>query len=191
MPKTLSGNTDFDGLKIEEYSRSRNFKNKVEAILGYSFVAKATFGYGGKGVSIIKNEEEFNNFLSKIGQESYLFQEFIEDNPGEDIRIMIVGGKVVFSVMRKNPNSFISNVSSGWTAVRHEASNEQKQIAEKVTKVLGLTHCTFDFFNTVDGRPLICEVNANAGGIEIKERITGVNQAQKFVEYIVNNVYGL
>ena len=78
LPKTLSGNTDFDGLKIEGYSWSCNFKNKVEAILGYPFVAKATFGYGGKGVSIIKNEEKFNNFLSKIGQEPYLFQEFIE-----------------------------------------------------------------------------------------------------------------
>jgi len=91
--------------------------------------------------------------------------------------------------MRKNPNSFISNVSSGGNAVQYQASKEQKQIAEKVAKILGLTHCAVDFFNTIDDRALLCEVNANAGGIEINEKLTGINQAAKFVECIIKKVY--
>ncbi len=189
LPKTLSGNTDFDGLKLPEYKRSENFRKKVEKILSYPFVAKPTFGYGGKGVVIINNRKEFDDLLDNIGQEAYLYQEFIPDNPGSDIRVMVVGGKVIFSIMRKNPNSFISNVSTGGSAVAYQASKEQKQIAQKVAKILGLSHCSVDFFNTVDGRPLICEVNANAGGIEIAEKLTGKNQAEKFVEFIVKKVY--
>ena len=189
LPKTISGNTDFDGLKISDYKRSEEFRNKVQNMLDYPFVAKPTFGYGGKGVSIIKDRKDFDKLLDNAGQEPYLFQEFIPDNPGSDIRVMVVGGKAIFSIMRKNPNSFISNVSSGGTAIKYEASNEQKQIAEKVAKILGLTHCGVDFFNTEDGRTLVCEVNANAGGIEVNEQLTGINQAEKFVDYIVKQVY--
>jgi len=189
LPKTISGNTDFDGLVLPEYKRSVAFRDKVENMLGYPFVAKPTFGYGGKGVVIIKNRLEFDNLLDSVGQEPYMFQEYIPDNPGSDIRIMVVGGKTIFSIMRKNPNSFISNVSSGGTAVKHEASKEQILVAEKVANILGLTHCGVDFFNTIDGRTLVCEVNANAGGIETNEELTGINQAGKFVEYIVNQVY--
>lgn len=189
LPKTLSGNTDFDGLKLPDYKRSEDFRNKVEKLLNYPIVAKPTYGYGGKGVIIINNRKEFDDLLDSVGQEAYLFQEFIPDNPGSDIRVMVVGGKVIFSIMRKNPNSFISNVSSGGSAVEYKASKEQKQIAEKVAKILGLNHCAVDFFNTIDGRPLLCEVNANAGGIEINEKLTGISQAEKFVEYIIKKVY--
>ena len=191
LPKTLSGNTDFDGLKISDYKRSENFKDKVEKILNYPFVAKPTFGYGGKGVSIINNRTDFDKLLNSSGQEPYLFQEYIPDNPGTDIRIMVVGGKAIFSIMRKNPNSFISNVSSGGTAIKYEATKEQKEIAEKVANILGLTHCGVDFFNTLDNRPLVCEVNANAGGIETNEQLTGINQAKEFVKYIVEKTYNI
>lgn len=189
LPKTLSGNTDFDGLKLPDYRRSATFRDKVETYLGYPFVAKPTFGYGGKGIVILNNRQEFDKFLDNVGQESYLYQEFIPDNPGSDIRVMVVGGKVIFSIMRRNPNSFISNVSSGGNAVKYEATKQQKNLAVKVAKILGLDHCAVDFFNTEDGRALLCEVNANAGGIEINEQLTGVNQAEKFVEYIVGEVY--
>ncbi len=189
LPKTLSGNTDFDGLKLPDFKRSKEFRDKVENYLGYPFVVKPTFGYGGKGVVIINNRQEFDKFLDRVGQEPYIYQEFISDNPGSDIRVMVVGGKVIFSIMRQNPNSFISNVSSGGNASKYEATKEQKQIAIKVAKILGLEHCAVDFFNTEDGRSLLCEVNANAGGIEINEKLTGINQAEKFVEYIVKKVY--
>ena len=98
-------------------------------------------------------------------------------------------GKVIFSIMRKNSSNFISNVSSGGTAINYQASKEQKEIAVKVANILGLEHCAIDFFNTKNGSPLICEVNANAGGIEINEELTGINQAEEFVEYIVKKVY--
>ena len=187
LPKTISGNTDFDGLILPDYKRSNQFKDKIEKELKYPFVAKPTFGYGGKGVVIIRNREEFDNFIDGIGQAPYLYQEFIKDNPGTDIRVMVVGGKVIFSIMRQNPNSFISNVSSGGSAISFEATKEQKQIAVKVAKLLKLDCCAVDFFNTK--KPLVCEVNANAGGIETNEKLTGINQVKKFVDFILNKVY--
>lgn len=189
LPKTISGNTDFDGLTLPDYKRSSQFQNKIEKELKYPFVAKPTFGYGGKGVVIIKNRKEFDDFIYNIGQTPYLYQEFIKDNPGTDIRVMVVGGKVIFSIMRQNPNSFISNISSGGSAIKFEATKEQKQIAVKVAKLLKLDCCAVDFFNTENKKPLVCEVNANAGGIEINEKLTGINQAEKFVNYILNKVY--
>ena len=189
LPKTISGNTDFDGLKIPDYTRSENFKNRVEEALNYPFVAKPTFGYGGRGVCIIHNRKEFDKFIKEIGQEPYLYQEYIADNPGSDIRCVVVGYKVVFSLMRRNPNDFRSNVTSGGGKEVFDATVKQKRVAEKVAKLLGLSCCAVDFFNTEDKRPLLCEVNANPGGIETSEQITGINQAEKYVNFIINQVY--
>ena len=71
-----------------------------------------------------------------------------------------------------------------------DSRNKQITIAEKVSQILDLDYCAIDFFDTVDKRPLVCEVNANPGGIEDYEKITGVNQAEKLVEFIVKKLYG-
>ena len=77
LPKTLSGNTDFDGLIIDNYNRSSDFVDKIESELKYPFVAKPTFGYGGRGVKTISNRKELELLLLNQGQTPYIFQEFI------------------------------------------------------------------------------------------------------------------
>ena len=190
LPKTLSGNTDFDGLQISDYSRSNIFIEKVENELKYPFVAKPTFGYGGRGVKTIKNRQELEELLIEQGQNAYIFQEFVYDNIGNNIRVVVVGGKAIYSVLRKDTVNLKDNTVGKDDEEKFSATNEQIKIAEEVAKILKLDYCAIDFFDTIDKRPLVCEVNANPGGIEEYEKITGVNQAKKLVEFIVSKIYG-
>ena len=189
MPKTISGNTYFRYLQ-ENYKRNADFKNKVANELNFPLVAKPTFSFGGQGIQMIKNIEELDSFLTKIENDAYIFQEFVEDNSGADIRCVVVGDEVIFSLLRKNDNSFLSNISAGGTASLFKASKELKETAVKCAKLLGLVYCSVDFFYTNNNQPLVCEVNANPGGVERNESITGISQAKKFVFYIVNHLCG-
>ena len=189
LPKTLSGNTDFDGLKIDDYKRSKIFIGNVEKELSYPFVAKPTFGYGGRGVKTIKNQDELKQLLETQGQNAYMFQEYINENVGNNIRLVLVGKKVIYSVLRIDTVNLQKNTIGKDDEVSYTPTKEQKYIAEKIAEILDLDYCAVDFFDTLDKRPLVCEVNANPGGIEEYEKITGVNQAEKLVYYILKNVY--
>lgn len=188
MPKTMSGNTEFR-YQEGEFERDRAFKDKLEKGLGYPMVAKPTYSYGGKGIYFIENRSQLNNFIRKINKNSYIFQQFVEEGSGTDIRCIAVGGKVVFSILRQNDKNFLSNISAGGRAVKFNADKKYIQAAEKAAKVLGLDYCSVDFFNTSNKEPLLCEVNANPGGIERNKRLTGISQAKKLAEYIVNKIY--
>ena len=190
LPKTLSGNTDFDGLQIEDYQRSELFVDRVIKELEFPFVAKPTFGYGGRGVKSIKNRYDLEQLLKEQGQKAYIFQEFVYDNVGNNIRVVVVGGKAIYSVLRKDTVNLKNNTVGRDYEEKFVATKEQITIAEKVSQILDLDYCAIDFFDTVDKRPLVCEVNANPGGIEDYEKITGVNQAEKLVEFIVKKLYG-
>ena len=189
LTKTLSGNTDFDGLEICDYIRSSDFVDKIEKELDYPFVAKPTFGYGGRGVKTINNRCELETLLKEQGQNAYIFQEFVYDNVGNNIRVVVVGGRAIYSVLRKDTVNLKDNTVGKDDEEKFSATKEQIKIAEKVAKILKLDYCAIDFFDTIDKRPLVCEVNANPGGIEEYEKITGINQAKELVKFIVSKVY--
>ena len=138
LPKTLSGNTDFDGLQIADYNRSDLFIEKVEKELNYPFVAKPTFGYGGRGVKTLKNREELKQLLVSQGQNAYIFQEFIYDNVGNNIRVLVVGGKAIYSLLRKDTVNLKDNTVGKDDEEKFTASAEQIGIAEKIAKILDL-----------------------------------------------------
>ena len=189
MPKTVSGNTDFDGLVINNYNRSALFVDNIENKLNYPFVAKPTFGYGGRGVRIIHDRNELEKLLQEQGQTAYIFQEFVSDNVGNNIRVVVVGGKVIYSVLRKDTINTNYSCISSETEEKFYATKEQIKIAQDIAQILSLDYCAIDFFDTIDKRPLVCEVNANPGGILDYEKITGVNQAKELVKFIIKKVY--
>lgn len=189
LPKTLSGNTDFDGLTIDGYNRSTSFIDKIENELKYPFVAKPTLGYGGRGVKTINNRSGLENLLKEQGQTAYIFQEFVYDNVGNNIRVVVVGGKAIYSVLRKDTVNLKDNMVGRDDEEKFTATKEQIDIAEKIANILSLDYCAIDFFDTIVKRPLVCEVNANPGGILDYEKITGVNQAKELVKFIVNKIY--
>ena len=163
--------------------------DSIEKELNYPFVAKPTFGYGGRGVKTINNTNELAKLLKEEGQNAYIFQEFIKDNIGNNIRVVVVGGKSIYSVLRKDTVNLKTNSVGKDDEEKFVATKEQIAIAEKIAKILKLDYCAIDFFDTINKKPLVCEVNANPGGIEDYEKITGINQAQKLVEFIVNKIY--
>ena len=110
---------------------------------------------------------------------------------GSDLRYIVVGGEVLFAIMRKNEKSFLSNITAGGSATKIDIEEKHKHQATKIAKILGLDYCSVDFFNTIDNEPLLCEVNANPGNIELNEKLTGVNQAEAFTRYIVKEVYSI
>ena len=177
IPKTFT----FPLLFYPNQENNLIFIKKIENELGYPFIAKKWFGSEGQQVFLIKNRQEFVDLLGREKQE-LLFQEYLSECCGSDIRINIIGGKVVASMHRFSNNDFRANLSNGGSAEKYEPTEIEKEIAIKASKALGCDFCGVDILQTKNG-PIICEVNSNAHLKNIYN-ITGINVAGEILNYI-------
>lgn len=187
MPATISGIMNTGIENILDTSINENLKKYVEESLGYPLIIKKCYSKGGKDVYKIDNDKQFDEICNKLNGSKYLFQEYIFDNIGKDIRTIVVGGRYVTSIMRVNEKDFRSNISLGGKAFKYDVTEKYKELAEKVAKILKLDYCSVDFFFT-ESEPIICEVNADPALMSI-EKICDINLAQKYVKYVIDEVY--
>jgi ribosomal protein S6--L-glutamate ligase len=112
-----------------------------------------------------------------------LVQEYIKESHGQDIRVLVVGGKVIASMKRKaNGTEFRSNFHLGGSVEDVVITEEQKIIACLAAKTLGLDIAGVDMLISERGA-LILEVNSSPG-LEGIEASTGINIAEKVAEYL-------
>lgn len=183
MPKTLAGLLCYTP---EEEIREQVFKN-VESELGYPVIVKTNYGSLGKGVFKADNRAELEKIANELKCSPHLFQQFIKFSAGRDIRVIVIGGKVVAAMIRKSDTDFRSNLELGGTAEAFDPPREVISLCERTAKLLKLDYCGIDVLFGDRGY-YICEVNSNAffGGIE---KATEVNIAKAYAEYIYNSVY--
>lgn len=152
--------------------------------LGYPLVVKKCFGSLGAGVYMINNRAELVKFENDNKLIAHLYQKFIGCG-GEDIRVIVIGGKYICAMRRTNKTDFRSNIGLGGHGEKYEADAELIELCEKTALILKLDYCGIDVLTDSYGKRYICEVNSNAFFAEA-ERICGVNIAKKYAELIIS-----
>lgn len=178
MPKTISS-----PLMYKE-ADDPAFLDRVEAEIGYPVVVKKVYGSMGRGVFLAKNRAELEKLFNSLKLYPHLYQEYVGRGFGEDIRVITVGGRVAAAMRRVNENDFRSNIESGGRGETVILTDKQREIAEKVSKSLGLVYAGVDII----GGDVLCEVNSNAffKGIE---SVTGIDVADIYAKFLINRVY--
>ena len=159
-----------------------DFVRGVGERLGYPLVAKESFGSWGMNVELLGDERALAETAEKFRLRPHLFQKYVAAHRGEDHRVIVIGGKAVAWMKRKNDKDFRSNIECGGHGYREDLSSAFLRTAERCAQVLGLDYCGVDLLDS-DGEPVVCEVNSNAFFNEA-ERVTGVNIAGAYAEHI-------
>lgn len=160
-----------------------NYVDNLVKSLGLPIIAKEWYGSWGEQVYLLKSQEEILELIERKKGKELLFQEYVEECKGNDIRINIVDGKVVAAMKRYNSKDFRANISNGGTMEQYNPSKEESTLALKTAKSVGCDFCGVDILQSKKG-PLICEVNSNAHLINI-HKCTGVNVGKLILEYIL------
>ena len=182
MPKTLPGLLCYDeGAPLNEQAL-RN----VEEELGYPVIVKSSFGSMGTGVFKAENFEELKGAASALKMQPHLFQQYIAESAGRDIRVIVIGGKAVAAMERISGGDFRSNIAIGGRGLKIDMPVQVKEMAEKAAALLNLDYCGADILFGKEGFYL-CEVNSNAffDGIEAA---TGVNIAKLYANHIAKTM---
>ena len=178
MPKTAFASTP------------KNIDVVLDQVGGAPVIIKLLEGTQGIGVILAETPKSaksvIESFLSL--KANILVQEFIKEAGGADIRAFIVDGKVVGAMKRQGiPGEFRSNLHRGGSAEVIELSKDERETAIKSAKKLGLAIAGVDMLRSSRG-PLVMEVNASPG-LEGIERATGVDIAEKIIEYVERNEF--
>ena len=114
----------------------------------------------------------------------YLLQQYVKYSKGNDIRIFVVNGEIVGSMMRSaKKGEFRSNIELGGVGKAVEITEEEANVALRSVQALDLHYGGVDVMRSKTG-PLVLEVNSNPGFKELEE-VSGVNIAKNIVEYAV------
>ena len=163
------------------------FLENVAQKLGFPLVVKKSYGSFGMGVQLVHGMPELQKTAQDFLCEPHVFQRYISISAGEDIRVMVIGGKVIAAMERKaQKGEFRSNIELGAIGRKIDLPKEYAQMAQTVANVLGLDYCGVDLLKTKDG-PIVCEVNSNAF-FEGLEQTTGVNVAKSYALHICESI---
>ena len=158
------------------------FLRKAEEKLGYPMVIKENRGSFGQQVHLVNNAYEAERLIASFKEHPFIMQEYIEESAGRDVRVNVVGGRVVASMYRYNDNDFRSNITNGGSMKKYEASEAQAKIAIDACKAIGLDFAGVDVLFGKDG-PIICEVNSNPH-FKTTLECTGINMAEHIISHI-------
>ncbi len=184
MPKTIGGVLCYyPNVKV----KARILDN-AEKQLGYPMIIKEAYGSCGKGVFLANDREELEEIAEKVKLKPHLFQQFIKSSKGKDIRVIVIGGKCIGGMLRQNDSDFRSNIEIGGTGKQISLNKEQIAICERVADILKLDYCGIDLLIDNDNKALVCEVNSNAFFAAF-EKITQINVAKIYCEYILQHIY--
>jgi RimK family alpha-L-glutamate ligase len=165
-----------------------SYLKMIEKELKYPFIVKGTVGSFGKQVFIVNNFSELKQKSELFGSEGIVFQEFIKTSFGKDVRIQVVGGKVIASVKRiAKKGGLCANVSSGGIMENFYPSEKFIEVAEKVCEILKLDFAGIDMLFDKNDEPIVLEVNSNAHFKNLYD-CTGINTAEYIADYIIQKV---
>lgn len=182
------------GVGIPKTVFSRNtadIEDLLDQIGGTPVIIKLARGTHGNGVVLAETKKAAKSvlqafYLHNEDGTNILLQEFIKESAGEDIRAIIVGGRVIASMKRQSlDDDFRSNIHQGGEGMVIKLTDEERKTATRAAKAMGLSICGVDMMRSEKG-PLVLEVNSSPG-LEGIERVTGRNVAGKIIEYVEQN----
>ncbi len=177
------------GLPVTVFAHSTSRADDIVEMLGGApVIIKLLEGTQGIGVVLGETSGAAKSMIQAFGglKANILVQEFIKEAGSSDIRCLVVGEKVVASMMRKGAEGdFRSNLHRGGSALTVKITPEERSTAVRAAKVMGLNVCGVDMLRSNHG-PVVMEVNSSPG-LEGLEKATGKDVAGAIIQFLEKN----
>jgi len=170
---------------VTTFARSPDDVDHVIKIVGGApLVVKLVQGSQGRGVVLTETAQAARSVIGAFQdlEADILVQEFIGEAKGTDLRCFVIGGKVVGAMLRRAaPGEFRANLHRGASPETVKLSRQEREIAIRAARCLGLEVAGVDLLRSRDG-PKVLEVNSSPG-LEGIERVTGDDIASRIISH--------
>jgi gamma-F420-2:alpha-L-glutamate ligase len=180
MPNTIIAPLVFPGLQEPDM----RYLEYVEDELGYPMVIKECYGSFGAQVYLAGSPQELRALHERLLYTPHLYQEFVSTSYGRDVRVQVVGGEAVASVMRVSENDFRANVTNGGKMLPFNPPEAYRDMALRCSRIIGADFAGVDMLFGSGEEPVLCEVNSNAHFKNLYN-CTGVDVAELMADHML------
>ena len=156
----------------------------INAVGTIPLVIKLLESSQGKGVILAETKKAAQTVIGAFRglNANFLVQEYIGESKGEDLRCLVIEGKVIGSIIRSNKGGdFRSNLHQGGRAELTTITPKERGIAVRAAKAIGLAVAGVDILRSNRG-PLVLEVNSSPG-IQGIEKALGIDVASEIISH--------
>ena len=177
------------GLPVTAYTNDpKQAEDIIDLVGGAPVVIKLLEGTQGIGVVLGETVKSAKSVIEAFhgANVNILVQQFIKEAEAMDIRLLVMGDRVVAAMKRQGPaGEFRSNLHRGGLGEKVRITPPERTMAVRAARTLGLNVCGVDMLRA-EGGPLVVEVNSSPG-IEGLEKATGVDVAGLMIEFLERN----
>lgn len=162
----------------------------VKEEIGFPVVIKNIISTRGEGIYLSDSEDRFLDLMELIysynQQANIILQEYIAPSFGRDLRVFIIGGKVIGCMQRKSKSGFKANYSLGGSVELYPLSEEIEWLATETARLMELDIAGIDLLFDED-KLKICEANS-APGFQGLEEVVEEKIAESIMKYVISQV---
>ncbi|MFR5875564.1 MAG: ATP-grasp domain-containing protein [Eubacterium sp.] len=137
------------------------------------FVKKPVDGHGGQGVVMCSSPDDYD--------ENMVCQKPASDL-GRDLRVWVIGGEIIASILRVSNTDFRSNYCLGGNAAVYNMNNEETKQVKKIISLLSGDYYGIDFvFN--NGKIVFNEIEDTVGARMVYDK-TDIDIIRMYCNYI-------
>lgn len=144
-------------------------------------VIKAVDGHGGTQV-FRKEEKNKEEILRGIGNSNVVVQQFVGTRC-QDVRVYVIGEKVIAAVIRKAKSGFKSNFSLGGDVSIYKLSDGEEQLVKRIVKQFSFGMVGIDFLIDDNGKFVFNEIE-DVVGARMLYQCTSINLLELYLSYI-------
>ena len=136
-------------------------------------------------VFLVNNSKEEEQAVKAMNGQEYVVQQCCSDL-GRDVRVYIIGNKIIKAVLRTSTESFKSNYSLGGKVQEYTLNNEEKAMVERIVDKLPLDYAGIDFtFN--NGKAVFNEIE-DAVGARMLYQVSDIDIVEMYIKYILEQL---
>lgn len=162
-----------DKQKCYEFMKENGIEIMPINYKGVPAVKKKIDGHGGIDVYMLDKAEPF--------EDGYVYQKPC-DTLGRDVRVWLIGGKIIASILRSSDTDFRSNFCLGGKASEYTLTDDDRALVYKIADLLDYDYIGIDFiFN--NGRLVFNEIEDTVGARMVYS-LTDIDIISLYCDYI-------
>lgn len=148
------------------------------------YVIKTVDGHGGK--QVFRLNESKDKILQGCGKQDVVVQPLIDmGGKSRDLRVYVVGKKIIAAVLRESKEDFRANFSLGGTVRLYELSQEQREVVDQVIRKFDFGMVGIDFFLLENDILMLNEIEDVVGSRMLYQCAPDIDIAKIFLQYIM------
>jgi ribosomal protein S6--L-glutamate ligase len=150
-------------------------------------VVKPLFGSEGRGMLRVSDPDlAWRTFRTLERTQSVIYVQQFVRHPGWDLRLFVLGERVLGAMRRYAKNGWRTNVAQGGRAEAVNATVDEESLAIRAAAAVGADIAGVDLLPSPDGDYVVLEVNAVPGWRALSP-VCGVDVAAEIVKFVKND----